>query len=579
MKRALSCTTFLFVLALPLLADSNLRIDDVGLHGYVSSPSAVRLTVRNPFPKRQTVHVQLIVAQQYVYPSSASTVSADVNLDGGEQREMELPIVTSGARKVSAKATTASGAVVGQDVYEPKGRQTGHLVVLMCANDNVCRNLQSQIQFSGSIENRADKNRGMTFEAVADPRDHWWAYSACSAIVLAMPVAKLTSLQHDALEDYLRRGGILVLLEKEIDDPRFLSAYRHQPAPPEGEQVSMGTLFRVASLTANSLGDVFAGHNLAVVLARDGLRRGWGNAQWLRIRFATAFDFPRLRWLLAWLAAYLIVVGLLNFALLRRLHRMEWGWVTVVAVALVFAAGFYLSSASRRPKSFRLDNLTFYYLDSQSPLAAADYSLRVSAPERRDLLVSVADPAVFTSTPVRRGEAHSQIWTELNRQGPSEEENFDIQVGPPRRLEVPLLQWSFRDLDLEGLHDFPGTMHFTAPDVLKNDTGQRFLRAVYLDHTANVLYRFSGLAAGAEIHLDTTPSTPIRVKDEKGAWVPGPVYSDESLRDLMASPLLSSTGIGRVFAGFTDGPALPVSLNVAHDRNVHALIVVFLEHP
>src|SRR5258708_29419458 len=87
------------------------------------------------------------------------------------------------------------------------------------------------------------------------------------------------------------------------------------------------------------------------------------------------------------------MIGVLNFDVLRRLRRLEFGWISVCGLALLFAGGFYLSSASRRPKTFRLDNLATYYLDARSPLAAADYSLRVSAPERRGALVSVPHPA------------------------------------------------------------------------------------------------------------------------------------------------------------------------------------------
>src|SRR5258706_3749640 len=108
-------------------------------------------------------------------------------------------------------------------------------------------------------------------------------------------------------------------------------------------------------------------------------------------------------------------------------------------LALLFAAGFYFSSASRRPKSFRLDNLATYYLDARSPLAAADYNLRISAPERRDVLVSVADSAVFTYLTSTGEQPNSQIWSEMNRQGAQVPREYDIRLGPPSQVELPLL--------------------------------------------------------------------------------------------------------------------------------------------
>ena len=113
-----------------------------------------------------------------------------------------------------------------------------------------------------------------------------------------------------------------------------------------------GTLFRLSGLSANALGEVFAGRNLLGVLAQSTTFWDTSQTDWVRRRFAASFNFPRLRWMLLWLAAYIVVIGVLNFAVLRRLHRLEFGWISVCGLALLFAAGFYFSSASRRPKEF-----------------------------------------------------------------------------------------------------------------------------------------------------------------------------------------------------------------------------------
>jgi hypothetical protein len=459
-----------------------------------------------------------------------------------------------------------------------------NLIVLMCASDSVCKTVQSQIQFSGTIEERADKNRGATFEIVNDPRDHWWAYSACKAIVLARPTAEFTPAQGNALEGFLRSGGRLVLLENEIADPGFLSAYRQGQASPNGERVGKGMLFRVSGLSANELGNVFVARNLPGFLGQPyGQPYSWNSNQtgWLSRRFATAFDFPRLGWLLIWLTVYVVMIGVLNFAVLRRLRRLEFGWISTCGLALLFAAGFYFSSASRRPRDFRLDNLATYYLDSRSPLAMSDYSLRVSSPARREVLVSVADPVVFTSSNFAEDEPNGQIWAEMNRQGMQERRTYEIHLGPPSQVELPMLKWSFQDLNMEGLHEFFGTVHFVAPNRLRNDTGQRFEDAVYLDYPANALYALPALGPGEEIQLDTI--TPKRIRPENGNQQPVivPSYdpSKQTVQDAALTGGLPLAGWGQVFAGLSDGPELPVELNVSHQRSVHALIVVALEQP
>lgn len=575
MRRLLLCITFVLVLAASLIADSNLRITDVGLHGYYGTPSAVRLILRNPSSQPQVIHLQVAAGNEN--DVNTNIVTTDVRLSGGEQRTLELPVLMFVGKVFITAEASSAGAFFGQDKHEEALRQT-NLIVLMCASENVCKTAQSQMQFSGTIEERADKNRQTAFEMVDDPRDNWWAYSASSAVVVAMPMTKLAPAQRDALEGFLRSGGRLVLVEDEIADPSFLSAYRRAPAPPNGERVGKGTLFRVSGLRANALGDVFAGRNLTGVFGQNYTWRNSNQLDFLRRRFATSFDFPRLRWVLIWLAAYTGVIGVLNFAVLRHFRRLEFGWISMCGLALLFAAGFYFSSASRRPTSFRLDNLATYYLDARSPLAAADYSLRVSAPERRDVLVSAADPAVFTYSNHTGEEPNSQIWAEMNRQGAQVSHQYDIHLGPPSQVALSLLKWSFHDLDLQGLHEFSGTVHFVAPNRLRNDTGQRFGEAVYLDYTSNALYALPALAPGEEIQLETITPKPIRTEDLKQVWMGADLdYGKQTLPELALRGALPFVGAGRVFAGLSDGPALPVELNIPHQQNVHSLVIVALE--
>src|SRR5258708_5137395 len=295
MKRILLCIAFQLALAGSLIADSNLRIAEVGLHDYSGTPSAVRLVIRNPSSRLQPIHLRLAATNEY---DVTNTVTTDVSLNGGEQRELELPILLPPGKTAIVADASAAGAVFGHDTYQGSLRQP-NLIVLMCADENVCKTAQAQIQFSGTIEDRVDKNRQIAFEMVHDPRDHWWAYSAASAVVLALPMAKFTPAQRDALEGFLRRGGRLILIEHEIADHSFLSTYHEGAAPRNGERVGKGTLVRVSDLDANVLGDAFAGPNLPAFLAPF-QRYGMNSNQTglLFRRFATAFNFPRLRWVL-----------------------------------------------------------------------------------------------------------------------------------------------------------------------------------------------------------------------------------------------------------------------------------------
>ncbi len=139
---------------------------------------------------------------------------------------------------------------------------------------------------------------------------------------------------------------------------------------------------------------------------------------------------------------------------------------------------------------------------------------------------------------------------------------------------MALLKWSFRDLELKGLHEFPGTVHFVAPNRLRNDTGQNFVDAVYIDVPAKAVYSLPALAPGQEIQLDTITPNPIFDSPQESAAGPA-----GTLVQLASSGLYELGSRGRTFAGFSDGPALPVELDIPHQQEVHSLIVVFLEQP
>lgn len=578
MKLAPLLTSIILLLAAPLCADSNLRISDVGLHGYLGSPSAVRLIVRNPSSQIQLIRLQVTASDSM---GTANRVTSDVSLRGDEKRQLELPLqIADEANKVTAEAVTA-GSVFGRDTVS-KGLRRHNLVALMCDKEkgDLCKTIQSQIQFGGTIEQRADKNRQLVFEIIDNPREDWWAYSAASTVVLAIPVSTLEITQQRALEDYLRLGGRLVLIEEQLADPGFLAAYRAGPAPPTGQRVGKGILFRVSNV--DGLGNVFAGQNLAGVIdsAANPWPYRWGQISWLRRRFATTFNFPRLGWMLLWLAAYIIVIGLVNFVVLRRLRLIEYGWISTCLLALIFAAGFYYSGARRHPKEFRLDNLATYYLDSHSGLAAADYNLRVSAPQRWDIVASIADPAVFVDSNVGNGEeANSQIWAAMNREAARIAPEFDVRLGPPREVELAMLKWSFRDLDLKGMYQFPGTIHFVSANRLRNDTGQRLVESIYRDYEANALYALPAMAPGEEFQLDTIAPKAIRMPSDQQILIPVVDLRKATLKQLTLSGELSLEMGKRLFAGFSDGPSLPVDLNVHYQRNIHSLIVVSLEQP
>lgn len=169
----------------------------------------------------------------------------------------------------------------------------------------------------------------------------------------------------------------------------------------------------------------------------------------------------------------------------------------------------------------------------------------------------------------------------MNRQAAQQRQTYDIRLGPPSEVELSMLKWSFHDLNLEGVNEFSGTIHFVAPNRLRNDTGQRFEEAVYLDYNTNTLYALPALAPGAEISLDAITPKPIYTKDGTlpALNIPNSDSRKQTLQEAASMVAFPFVREGRVFVGLSDGPALPVELNVHHQRSVHSLVVVALEQP
>lgn len=146
--------------------------------------------------------------------------------------------------------------------------------------------------------------------------------------------------------------------------------------------VGQGKLYLRAGLEANTIGAIFQGWFLKRIL-ENGYRSGLADRSledWLGALTVVTFTFPRLRWVLGCMAVYILVVGVLNFAVLSGLRRMEWGWVTTSIIAGFFAVGVYVASSASRPKYITLDAVVVNWMDSHSGIASQ--SQGVESPRR-----------------------------------------------------------------------------------------------------------------------------------------------------------------------------------------------------
>src|SRR5437588_3416742 len=147
MLRAGSLVYSLLVLTPSLFADSNLHIGDVGLYGHNGGPSVVRLIVRNPSPGTQSIRLRVIAGEN---SGPTSTITSDIELNGGGQRGLYLPVLLPAGQSTITAEELAGNVVIGRD--SRTGSRNSELILEMCNADEICKAIQSQIQFSGSIE-------------------------------------------------------------------------------------------------------------------------------------------------------------------------------------------------------------------------------------------------------------------------------------------------------------------------------------------------------------------------------------------------------------------------------------------
>ncbi len=491
------------VFPLALFATSGgVRVEEIGLGGYYAAepePTRVRVHLTNPGATSQKIELQFrIIYPPLLSNNRVDTFSGSVELRAPQETTLDVPLLSSPNWQalLEVEAHDAAGGVMGRDVRFLDYPIKESLIAIVCDELAKCQAAQSEIQFSGSAEEQALRGKNFKFVSVVHyPPAVWWAYAVAQTVVVAAPVSKLSSEERTALEGYLRQGGRLALVEGEASDSSFLQPYRSGEPAGISQVVGRGKLYRVRSLGSHQLGGLFGGPALQMLSnsARSPFRAD--ELSWARKRLATQFNFPRLGWLLLWLSVYILVVGPANYSLLRSLGHREWSWLTVPALSFVFAAGLYVSSAAKRPKDFGVDEVVAYWMDDRSPLAAAEVGVRVSSPRLAEVEFSLAGDNVFIGDP-EEGVA-IQFAPGLVSAGPTASGNFRVHLGPPQELELGLLQWSFRDLNFEGIRTMPGTVRFSSPGRLRNETGQSFREALYVDKEK--VYFLGPLSSGAEI--------------------------------------------------------------------------------
>jgi hypothetical protein len=423
---------------------------------------------------------------------------------------------------------------------------------------------------------------------------------------------RLTTPQRDSLRGWIAGGGRLVVVGGTAG-PKVLSAFPdlllpYRPAattdvPPANLVSMLGGIPTSATILPALSGELSGGHALAtvgdrVVAADQAYGSGsvtlvgfdptvdWiaktdaAQGLWRRLLPARTFGglaffnddmlvsavsqlpslaLPPVGGLLLLLAAYILLIGPINYLVLKRLDRREWAWFTMPLLIVVFAAGAYAFGAVLRGSDMVVNEVAIVRGAPGATDGAAQVYLGIFSPSRGLYQLRVPGGALL-STPIN-GDAFAGVGTgqalDVLQGDPARVRNLAVGFGSLRAIRaetavaVPLIQTDLRLQDgrLKG--------------SVKNASNVPLERpAVVLGGTVAVL---PDLAPGAEASVDV----PV-VSNQFGASlsdrVVGPLFfSDPSttpatarlyVRHNMVDQLTSDPNVGVTNLLSADGPVV-----------------------
>jgi len=574
--------SLLFLLALVFTSNpscaQSASIGDVGIQGFFSigsAPTRVRVQLSNPGPQPVILNITVSVSEKDAHLGRIDRFASSVSLQANESRTIDLPIPLFAGRPVLAlDVSTSDGRGIAHQTQILQRPEANALVLLLCAEEKTCNEIVGTINASGNDEQKTRKTKAYTFLVLKDIPEEWWIYGPAHSVILARPASGLSARQREALEGYCRLRGQVTVIDDQVG-PGFLDIYR---AGARGVRTNVGTgaLFHfpdapeLAAFLDRSVGDLQDGDE-AKIFRQLGRFNAFRNAN-DSLPLVTTFSFPTLRWLTVWLVVYIVVVGVLNFFILTRLNRRELAWITVPAIALVFALMLYFMSAAKRPKNVGVDEIATYTMDNQSRQAAAFYEVRISSPHRQDLSVFVPGDAIWNGADqVGKSDANFSMF---DRRATNFTDGWTVRFLPERTFEIPLQQWSYQDLNFSGIVTLPGSLGKPAPGQLKNETGLTFQEAVFL--ADGQVFDLGEIAAGATFASHRGAGEDVESVRKK--WFEEMQRRDarietssrEDLKRLLA--IQSSSAPYPFFAGLAEAPVL--GANVAGQNFIHRQYII-----
>jgi hypothetical protein len=221
-----------------------------------------------------------------------------------------------------------------------------------------------------------------------------------------------------------------------------------------------------------------------------------------------ALDLPSIQWLSLLLGLYIVLVGPVNYFILRKQRRMQLAWVTIPALTLLFSAGAFSIGYLLRGNDVILNQIALIYPDGKDGAAVNNY-LGLFSPSQQSYSLEVKTPGLLST--ISNGDFNS--WGGGMLTG-NANVTF-IQGAQPKIKGLAIDQWSFQSFSEEEhwgqFGNLRGDLRLENEKIvgtIRNETHIPLTDSFLI--SGPYFVRLGDLAAGAEkqveLNLATLPS-------------------------------------------------------------------------
>ncbi len=150
---------------------------------------------------------------------------------------------------------------------------------------------------------------------------------------------------------------------------------------------------------------------------------------------------PSLNVLAILLGVYILLVGPLNYLLLRRFKKLDWGWATIPGLTVMFAVGAFGVSNQLRGSDVILNQISLAQLDADAAASEVETLVGVYSPTRGDFTLefpgtSLVLPLVNDADPFGRTDVSAAGRVDIVLGEPIRVRNVEINQGALQAFSV-----------------------------------------------------------------------------------------------------------------------------------------------